>query len=131
MSRPFSPATAMRLYYNPRCSKSRAALALLEEAGHTPQVRDYLKNPPSAAELGALLAGLDSPPASLVRTGDTAFADSGYSAQTLDRERVLSLLLDQPALMQRPVIQLGTHALIARPPERVFELIDSRQDSDS
>ena len=121
----------MRLYYNPRCSKSRAARALLEDAGHTPEVRDYLNKPPDADELGTLLDGLDSPPASLVRTGDAAFADSGYDVQTLDRERVTTLLLAQPALMQRPVLQLGENALIARPPERVFELIDSRQDSDS
>ncbi len=121
----------MRLYYNPRCSKSRTALSLLEDAGQVVEVVDYLKAPPGAAELASLIEALDTAPASLVRTTDTAFADSGYTENTLDQDSVVALLVAQPALMQRPLLVTDTAALIARPPERVFELIDSRQDTHS
>ena len=95
------------------------------------EVVDYLKAPPGAAELASLIEALDTAPASLVRTTDTAFADSGYTENTLDRDSVVALLVAQPALMQRPLLVTDTAALIARPPERVFELIDSRQDTHS
>lgn len=121
----------MRLYYNPRCSKSRAALELLEGAGHKPDVVDYLQEPPTASELGRLIDALDSAPAALVRTGDAAFADSGHTSAELDRDTVIALLAAQPALMQRPVLATETAAVIARPPERVFELVASDQESDS
>jgi arsenate reductase len=121
----------MRLYYNPRCSKSRAALELLENTGHAVEVVDYLQAPPAASELARLIDALDSAPAALVRTGDASFADSGYTRSALDRDTVIALLVAQPALMQRPVLATDTATVIARPPERVFELVASDQESDS
>lgn len=113
----------MRLYYNPRCSKSRAARSLLEEVGHTVEIVNYLDAPPDAATLAALLDRLDDDPAALVRTSNAAAADT-----PLDREAVIALLERQPELMQRPVLDIGQKAIIARPPERVFELVDNPQE---
>ncbi|MES1929600.1 arsenate reductase [Salinisphaera dokdonensis CL-ES53] len=118
-------AAAMRLYYNPRCSKSRAARQLLEEAGHAVEIVNYLDTPPDAITLARLLEHLDAEPADLVRTTDAAFRDRAHPATTLNREAVIDLLQATPELMQRPVLDTGTRAIIARPPERVFELVDN------
>ncbi|MBO9469847.1 arsenate reductase (glutaredoxin) [Endozoicomonas sp. G2_2] len=112
----------MRLYYNPRCSKSRAARQLLEDAGHAVEIVAYLDTPPDTPELAALIDRLDVEPTALVRTTDKAF-DSEAGAP-LTREAVIDVLQRTPALMQRPVLDTGERALIARPPERVFELVD-------
>ena len=118
----------MRLYYNPRCSKSRATRQLLEEAGHRVEIVNYLDTPPDAATLACLLDRLDAEPAELVRTADAAFQDHERASTSLTREAVIELLQITPALMQRPVLDTGTQAIIARPPERVFELVDNSQD---
>ncbi|ROO27719.1 arsenate reductase [Salinisphaera orenii MK-B5] len=112
----------MRLYFNPRCSKSRAARDLLADAGRDVEIVDYQRRPPDSATLAALVDALDAPPASLVRGNDPAFDPD--AAGPLDRRHVIELLAARPGLMQRPVLVAGDRAVIARPPERVFELID-------
>lgn len=116
----------MRLYHNPRCSKSRAARQLLEDAGVTVEIVNYLDTPPDAATLAELIDRLDGKAEALVRTGDALFAEHRASATPLDRERVIELLGREPALMQRPVLDTGRHAFIARPPERVLERLDTQ-----
>lgn len=111
------------LYHNPRCSKSRQAKALLDERGVNHQCIEYLKTPPGRDTLAAVLDALEAPPASLVRTGDAAFTQSGRSADDLDADTVVELLADQPALMQRPLAVAGNRAVIGRPPERILELL--------
>lgn len=111
------------LYHNPLCSKSRQAKALLDERGVNYQCIEYLKTPPDRDTLAAALAALEAPPASLVRTGDAAFAESGRSADDLDADTVARLLAHQPALMQRPLAVAGDRAVIGRPPERILELV--------
>lgn len=118
----------MRLYYNPRCSKSRAARRLLEQAGHTVEIVAYLDTPPERATLAGLIDRLDAEPAALVRTSDAAFAEDSAAEQPLDRQTVATLLERRPELLQRPVLDTGRHAVIARPPERVHELLDATQD---
>jgi len=112
-----------RIYHNPSCSKSRAALTLLEARGVELEVVDYLNDPPSKAALASLLDKLGVPAQALVRATDqelTTLLAGG--ARTADR--VLDLLLQQPSLLQRPIVEAGDRARIGRPPERVLELFE-------
>lgn len=112
-----------RIYHNPRCSKSRATLALLTERGIEPEVVEYLKTPPSAAELRSLLNKLGIGPAELIRKGEQAFKDSGLDAGAGDDE-LIELMLRHPILIERPIVEVGAQARIGRPPERVLDLLE-------
>ena len=97
------------------------------DAGVTVEIVNYLDTPPDAATLAELIDRLDENAEALVRTGDDLFAEHRAAAATpLDRERVVELLVREPALMQRPVLDTGRHAFIARPPERVLERVDTQ-----
>ena len=111
------------IYHNPRCSKSRATLALLEERGLSPQVVNYLKSPPSLAELSRLIALLGITPRQLIRSGEAAYKDLGLSDPDLDDAKLLQAMRDYPALIQRPIVVAGDAARIGRPPEAVLEII--------
>jgi arsenate reductase len=114
------------LFHNPRCSKSRGAKALLDESGVSYEIVEYLKAPPTRAELERLVRILDDPPAALVRTGEPAFKELGVDRSALgDPAVVVDLLVAHPALMERPVLVAGDRAVIGRPPERVQELLES------
>lgn len=106
-----------RLYHNPACSKSRAALALLQARGAEVEVVDYLAQPPGASELRSLARMLQLPASALLRADD----GSGSSDGALTEDDVLALLQRDPARLQRPILVAGDRALIARPPERVLE----------
>lgn len=114
----------VRILHNPRCSKSRQALALLEERGVEPTVVRYLDEPLGRDELADLLGRLDAEPAALVRTGEALFKELGVDRATLgDADVVADLLAEHPRLMERPVVIAGGRAVIGRPPEQVLELI--------
>lgn len=115
-------AARLTIYHNPRCSKSRQALALLEEAGEQPEVVEYLKTPPSRAELKALLKKLGLKPALLVRTGEELYQEK-YRGRELSDEQWLDALAENPILMQRPIVVKGGRAIVGRPPEKVLELL--------
>jgi arsenate reductase (glutaredoxin) len=109
------------LYAHPDCSKSRRAVELLQSRGLEFERRDYVARPLDAAELRRLIAALDGPARGLVRTDDAR--ERGLAAcDELTEVEVVGLLLAHPELMQRPVLQVGARALVARPPERVLEL---------
>jgi arsenate reductase len=111
-----------KIYHNPRCSKSRAALALLTERGLTFDVVDYLATPPSAATLRDLLRKLGAPALAMVRTDEPAFRP--FAGRPLSDDEIVGLLADQPRLLQRPIVELGSEARIGRPPDRVLELFE-------
>jgi arsenate reductase (glutaredoxin) len=113
--------TNARLYHNADCSKCRAALALLLERGVDVEVVNYLERPPSVAELRELLRRLAVPPSALVRVPDSA-ADAAALA-ACDEDAILQALAAEPGRMQRPILVVGERAVIARPPERVLELV--------
>lgn len=114
----------LRLYHNPRCSKSRAALVILEEEGHQPEVIRYLDNPPDEVMLRALVAKLARPAAELLRRNEPEFKTLGLARQDdIGDEDAIDALLTQPKLLQRPIIETDAQALVARPPERVRELL--------
>ena len=110
------------LYHNPRCSKSRAALALLRERGVEPRVVEYLETPPSRAELEALRRKLALEPASWLRHAEPAYEAAGLSEQSSEAE-LLDAMAAHPILIERPIAVRGERARVGRPPERVLELL--------
>ena len=116
-------AAALALYHNPRCSKSRQALALLRERGVEPELVEYLQHPPSAAELKRLLGWLGMQPAELARTGEKTWRELGLAGAAPGA--VLRALAAHPILIERPIaVDAGRgRAVVGRPPERVLELL--------
>jgi arsenate reductase len=110
------------LLHNPRCSKSRAAHALLVERGVAFTERRYLEQPLSRAELAELAKRLARPPREWVRRGEPAFAQSGLGAAPGDAE-ILAAMAAHPILIERPILVRGSRALVGRPPERVLDLL--------
>jgi arsenate reductase (glutaredoxin) len=110
------------IYHNPRCSKSRAALALLEERGIEPRVIEYLKTPPTRTELKALIKKLGVKPDAIVRTGEEVFKTE-YQGRTLGDEEWLDALVEYPILLERPIVVSGERAVLGRPPEKILELL--------
>jgi arsenate reductase len=114
--------TAVTLYHNPRCSKSRAALALLEERGVSPDVVRYLDTPLDRGALRSLLDRLGISAAELVRRGEPVYRELGLSRDTSEDE-LLDAMARHPVLMERPVAVAGDRAVIGRPPENVLDLL--------
>jgi arsenate reductase len=110
------------LLHNPRCSKSRATLALLEERGASFEVRLYLEDPLSRDELASLAQRLGKPASGFVRSKESAFAEAGCSADSSEDE-ILDAMAESPILMERPILVRGSRAAIGRPPEDVLELL--------
>ena len=111
------------IYHNPRCSKSRQTLALLEERGISPRVVDYLKTPPSAAELKAILKKLGLRPRDLMRKGEPLYAELGLMDRDLDDDALIGLMVANPILIERPIVVSGGKAAIGRPPESVLKIL--------
>lgn len=113
---------AITLYHNPRCSKSREALALLEEAGAETTVRRYLDAPLEAAELEALIQRLEGEVSSLVRQNEPEWKALG--ADRDDPEQVIDAIVAHPKILQRPIADDGRRAIVGRPPEAIRTLLD-------
>jgi arsenate reductase len=112
------------VYHNPACSKSRGALEILRDRGLDFDVVEYLKAPLDRPTLERVLAMLVGPPSALVRR-DKRFGELGLRAEDyVTRDQVVALLLEHPELMERPVVIRGSRAVIARPSEKVGELLD-------
>ncbi|KOO57767.1 arsenate reductase [Rheinheimera sp. KL1] len=111
------------LYHNNRCSKSREALALLEQSGKTFSVRYYLEQPLSVAELTALLKALQLPARDLLRSKEDEYKTLGLADPALSEQQLISALVQHPKLMERPVLQVGDNAVIARPADKMLALL--------
>ncbi|NKB48663.1 MAG: arsenate reductase (glutaredoxin) [Alphaproteobacteria bacterium] len=111
------------IYHNPRCSKSRAALQLLQERGIEPQIIEYLKTPPSAARLRELLAMLDMAPRDLMRKGEAPYKDLGLADSGLDDDTLIAAMVENPILIERAIVVAGARAKLGRPPEQILELL--------
>ena len=112
----------IELWHNPRCSKSRQALELLEAKNVPLSVRKYLEEPLSRKELARACAHIR--PTHLLRTKEAAFSPWQETLDALSSEDVIDILMKHPAIMERPIVFRGGRALIARPPERIQELFD-------
>ncbi len=111
-----SPDTVLQIFHNPRCSKSREALALLQARGLQPQLIDYLNQPPDVAALRQLLGRLGLPARALLRDSEAEYEALGLARTTLDEAALLAAIAAHPRLLQRPIVVQGQRALIARPP---------------
>lgn len=111
------------IYHNPRCSKSRNTLALLNEHGVDPEVVLYLETPPTLEELQQLLAKLDIPAAQLVRRGEDEFKARGLGKDASE-EALLAAMVEAPKLIERPIVVKGDQAVLGRPPENVLALLN-------
>lgn len=116
--------SASRLLHNPRCSKSRAALALLQARGIDFELLPYLEQPPTVDELRALVAQLGTGPRGLLRSGEPEYAALGLDDPALDDEALLAAMAAHPRLIERPVFVHRGRAVVGRPPERLLALLD-------
>lgn len=114
--------SSVTIWHNPRCSKSRGALALLADSGLDPQVVRYLDEAPSRAELAEVLRKLDTDdPRAITRTGEARYRELGLA--DAGPEELLDALAANPVLIERPIVFVGDHAVVARPPERLLDLL--------
>ncbi|WP_018140656.1 MULTISPECIES: arsenate reductase (glutaredoxin) [unclassified Thioalkalivibrio] len=111
------------LYHNPRCSKSRATLELLRAQGVEPEIVEYLKTPPDAATLRAIVDKLGISPRDLLRTGEAEYRELGLKDAELDDEALIQTMVQHPKLIERPILVRGDRARIGRPPEQVLEIL--------
>jgi arsenate reductase len=111
------------IYHNPRCSKSRATLQLLEARGLKPKIIDYLKTPPSADELKSILKKLGLKPQDLLRKGEPRYAELGLKERQLDEDALIALMVENSILIERPIVVSGGKAAIGRPPEKVLGIL--------
>ena len=109
------------IWHNPRCSKSRQTLALIEEKGEIPKIRLYLEDPPSVADIKSVLTLLRVTPRDLMRKGEAEYKDQGL-ADVADEEALVAAMAASPKLIERPVVIKGAKAVLGRPPENVLSL---------
>lgn len=114
---------AITIFHNPRCSKSRATLALLQERGIQPDIRLYLENPPSESELRKILALLERSPRDVMRKGEAEYKDQGLADKNLDDAALIGAMAATPRLIERPIVLANGKAAIGRPPESVLEIL--------
>jgi arsenate reductase len=112
------------LYYNPKCSKCRGALELLEARDLDLTIVNYIDAPPDRDSVVAFIKSSDSAPAEFLRSNDKAFLDAGLSvSDSPSAEEIADLIVRCPRAMQRPVLVVGAKAVIGRPSDRVLELL--------
>lgn len=113
-----------KIYHNPRCSKSRQTLQLLEENGVTPEIIEYLKTPPSKDELKAILKALDKSPRDLMRKGEAEYKENNLADKTLTDEQLIDAMLQYPRLIERPIVVTSDNKFaLGRPPESVLDIL--------
>ena len=115
--------TDLTLYHNPRCSKSRGALELLEARGLTPTVVRYLETPLNAAQIKALLKKLGISARQLLRTGEDEYKTLDLADASVSEAQLIAAIAAHPKLMERPILETADKAIIGRPPENVLEIL--------
>lgn len=114
---------SLRIYHNPRCSKSRQTLELLQHKKLQPQAVEYLNTPPSAAELERILKMLSLEPRQLMRTKEAEYAELKLDNPKLTRKQLIAAMVAHPKLIERPIVINNGKAAIGRPPEAVLEIL--------
>jgi arsenate reductase len=112
------------IWHNPRCSKSRQTLQLIRDRGIEPTIVEYLKTPPTKAELTAALRVLGLTPRDLMRKKEPPYAELALGDEGISEADLIAVMVDNPVLIERPVVFHGASAIIGRPPENVLELLD-------
>ncbi len=111
------------IYHNPRCGKSRQTLQLLKDQGIEPEIVEYLKTPPSAQELDDILQKLDMEPRELMRKNEAEYKANGLNDPSLDRQALILAMVNNPILIERPIVIVGGKAALGRPPEAVLAIL--------
>ncbi len=114
---------SIKIYHNPRCSKSRQTLQLLNENDIEPQIVEYLKTPPSAEELAAVLKMLGIGARELIRRKEPEYKQSGANDPDLSEQQLIELMVAHPKLIERPIVIKDGKAALGRPPEQVMEIL--------
>ena len=112
------------IFHNPRCSKSRQTLQLLEQHGVEPDIRLYLQQPPTESEIRDLLQMLSIEPRALLRRSETDYKEQNLSDVLLSDDQLVQAMVEFPKLIERPIVVRGSRAVLGRPPENVLELLD-------
>ena len=113
----------LTIYHNPRCSKSRATLQLLQDRGLSPKVVEYLKTPPTQAELTAIAKALAVPARDLLRKGEAPYKELGLDDPGLGDAKAVAAMAAHPILLERPIVVKNGKAAIGRPPEAVLDIL--------
>ncbi len=111
------------IWHNPRCSKSRQTLELLNKKGVEPAIREYLKQPPSKAEVETLIDMVGGDPRELLRDGEAEFKALGRKKAEMTKADIAKAIAVHPILLQRPIVVVGKKAAVGRPPEAVLPLL--------
>lgn len=114
---------SVTIYHNPRCSKSRETLALLQDKGIKPVIIEYLQNPPDRKTLTEILDKLGISARQLIRTKEAAYMENKLDDGSLTRNQLISAIIEHPILMERPIVLANGKAAIGRPPENVLEIL--------
>ncbi len=114
---------SVTIYHNSRCSKSRQTFALLEEKGVDLEIVEYLTTPPDAATVKNLLSMLNLSPRELMRKGETAYKENNLADDSLSDDQLISAMVENPILIERPIVVSNGKAAIGRPPESVLEIL--------
>lgn len=111
------------IFHNPRCSTSRNALALIQASGETPEVVEYLKTPPSREYLVELLNKMQMLPRELMRSKEAVFTELGLDNPEVSDDKLIDAMIDNPILINRPIVVTEKGAVLCRPLERIFEVL--------
>jgi arsenate reductase len=111
------------IWHNPRCATSRRVLQMIRNKGIEPHVFEYLKSPPSVADIKEVLAKTKLGARDLLRRKEPAFRDAGLGDEALSESALIRAMSEHPILIERPIVLAGRRAVLARPAERVFEVI--------
>lgn len=111
------------IFHNPRCSTSRNALALIQASGETPEVVEYLKTPPSREYLVELLNKMQISPRELMRSKEAVFTELGLDNPEVSDDKLIDVMIDNPILINRPIVVTEKGAVLCRPLERIFEVL--------
>ena len=114
---------SVKIYHNPRCSKSRQTLQLLQEQGIEPEIIEYLKTPPTAEELNDILQKLGMEPRELMRKKEAEYKANGLDDEKLDRQALINDMVNHPILIERPIVVANDKAAIGRPPKAVLTIL--------
>ncbi|MCK9620014.1 MAG: arsenate reductase (glutaredoxin) [Methylobacter sp.] len=114
---------SVKIYHNPRCGKSRQTLQLLKDQGIEPEVIEYLKTPPSPQELDDILQKLDMEPRELMRKKEAEYKAAGLDDASLDRHALIQGMVNNPILIERPIVIANGKAAVGRPPETVLAIL--------
>jgi len=113
----------VKIYHNPRCTKSRETLALLEDKGVSPDITEYLKTPPDAQTLNDILSALNMEPRQLMRKHEAEYKDNNLDNPDLTKEQLIQAMIDYPKLIERPIVVNNGKVAIGRPPVNILDIL--------